>query len=87
MPLGRIYILLGDFDTALRWLEYDPPHVWLPWLMRSEPRVPQDLRQHPRFQALLRKMNLWDPVIAGNQRWDRRERLQDGGVLWEFETR
>ncbi len=67
LTLARIYILLGDFDTALRWLEYDPPHVWLPWLMRSEPRVPPELRQHPRFQALLRKMNLWDPMIAVNQ--------------------
>lgn len=58
MPLARIYIILGEKDEALRWLEaaYEYRHGWIPWISRA-PR-PELLRDDPRFKDLLRRMNL-----------------------------
>jgi serine/threonine-protein kinase len=63
--LAQIHATFGDIDRAIYWLEYDPPHVWLPWFVTSGPLIPQDLRLDPRFQALLRRMNLSDSLSAG----------------------
>lgn len=57
--IALIYIALGEKDQAFRWLEaaYGPPnHPYLPW-MRSSPEF-KPLRDDPRFQDLLRRMNL-----------------------------
>lgn len=56
--LGRGYLnaALGDLDEAFRWFNYDSPHAWLPWV-RIDP-FSGPLRDDPRFDELLRKMNL-----------------------------
>ncbi|MGE3527742.1 MAG: protein kinase, partial [Gemmatimonadales bacterium] len=54
--LVHIYGALGEWDKALDWLEYKPRHVWMPWYLRQD--APEGLRRQPRFQAVLREMNL-----------------------------
>jgi serine/threonine protein kinase/Tfp pilus assembly protein PilF len=58
MPLARICIILGEKEESLRWLEaaYEYRHGWLPWVSGS-PQF-ELLRDDPRFQDLLRRMNL-----------------------------
>jgi serine/threonine protein kinase/Tfp pilus assembly protein PilF len=55
---------LGDLDEAFHWLDYERPHAWVPWFRvdRIWTHV-QDDPSDPRFQALLRRMNL--PPISG----------------------
>jgi TolB-like protein len=57
------YTALGEKDEAFHWLNYEHQHAWLPWI-RVLPWYddPAGVRQDPRFQALLRRMNL--PPIA-----------------------
>jgi TolB-like protein len=61
VPLGRIttlYILGGEYEKAIDWLEYA--------YEQSDPNAPyagvsiknKNVRNHPRFQALLRRMGL-----------------------------
>jgi serine/threonine protein kinase/tetratricopeptide (TPR) repeat protein len=57
--IAVIYTTLGDKDQAFKWLEkaYGPPnHPYLPWIKY----VPEfkSLRNDPRFDDLLRRMNL-----------------------------
>jgi len=56
--LGRavLYTALGEKDEAFRWLAYDQPHAFMPWV-RTEPYW-EPLWDDPRFQDLLRRMNL-----------------------------
>ena len=57
--IALIYVALGENDQAFRWLEvaYGPPnHPYLPWI-RCVP-VFKPLRDNPRFNDLLRRMNL-----------------------------
>jgi tetratricopeptide (TPR) repeat protein len=56
--LASIYARLGENDAALDWLEraYDEHDSTLVWL-KVHPRF-DDVRAHPRFAALLRKMKL-----------------------------
>jgi TolB-like protein/Tfp pilus assembly protein PilF len=56
--LAEIYIALGDKDEAFRWLEaaYKERHSFLPWLADNPLYAP--LRGDPRFQDLMRRMNL-----------------------------
>ena len=56
LGIAVLYIALGDKDKAFHWLEYERPHAWLPWF-RVEPQY-KPLRDDPRFQDLLRRMNL-----------------------------
>jgi hypothetical protein len=56
--VAEIYAVLGDKDSALKWLEqgYLQRHPYSPWI-----RVFHDfdsLRGDPRYAALLQKMNL-----------------------------
>jgi TolB-like protein len=51
-----LYATLGDNDRAFRWLNYEHPHAWVPWVRVSPWNT--TLRDDPRFPALLRKMNL-----------------------------
>jgi TolB-like protein/Tfp pilus assembly protein PilF/tRNA A-37 threonylcarbamoyl transferase component Bud32 len=56
--LAEIYAALGEKDEALRWLEacYKERHSFLPWLEDNPAYAP--LRSDPRFQDLVRRMNL-----------------------------
>lgn len=58
MILIEVYALLGDDDKALYFLEksYELRHPFMPWL-KSVPNT-QHLQQHPRFKAVVKKMNL-----------------------------
>jgi TolB-like protein/tetratricopeptide (TPR) repeat protein len=58
--LVMLYATLGDNDRAFRWLHYEHPHAWVPWVRIS--RWNTALRNDPRFPALLRKMHL--PPLA-----------------------
>jgi tetratricopeptide (TPR) repeat protein len=54
--LARLYGALGENDDAFRWLAYEPPHAWVPWVA-VEPilEIPWD---DPRFHDFLRRLNL-----------------------------
>jgi tetratricopeptide (TPR) repeat protein len=56
--LAEIYATLGEKDEAFRWLEacYKERHSFLPWLTDNPAYAP--LRSDPRFQDLVRRMNL-----------------------------
>ena len=56
--LAEIYTVLGEKDEAFRWLEaaYQERHSWLPWIRDNPAYAP--LRTDPRFQDLVRRMNL-----------------------------
>jgi len=54
--LADLYTALGKKDEAFRWLNYEHPHCWVPW-MRVLPQF-KPLRDDPRFKDLLRRMNL-----------------------------
>jgi len=57
--IAMIYVTLGEKDQAFKWLEaaYGPPnHPYLPWIRYSPDFKP--LRDDPRFDNLLRRMNL-----------------------------
>lgn len=56
--VGRIYAALGKKDEALHWLEtaYLQRAEWMV-VLKVDPRLDDDLRAHPRFQDLLRRMN------------------------------
>ncbi|UCF64244.1 MAG: hypothetical protein JSW33_17060, partial [bacterium] len=51
--IGRLYIALGEKDKAFKWLQKEGRILNLkvdPWL--------DPIREDPRFQALIRRMNL-----------------------------
>ncbi len=54
--LAVLNTALGNKDEAFRWLNYEHPHAWFPWV-RVDPQFVL-LRNDPRFKDLLRKMNL-----------------------------
>jgi len=56
--LAEIYAALGDKDEAFRWLEegYKIRVSYLPWIRQNPAYEP--LRSDPRFQDLVRRMNL-----------------------------
>jgi TolB-like protein/Tfp pilus assembly protein PilF len=58
MVVPSAYLALGDKDEAIRWLEagYKAHSPWLPWI--KEEYLYEPLRSDPRFQALVRRMNL-----------------------------
>lgn len=60
LPYGfaLIHVGLGEHDEALEWLEkaYEERNSWMPFI-QVEPRL-DPLRSDPRFQDLLRRMNL-----------------------------
>jgi len=56
--LAELYAGLGDKDEAFRWLEaaYKIRWNWMPWIRQVPPFKP--LRGDPRFEDLVRRMNL-----------------------------
>ena len=56
LGLARLYTALGEKDEAFRWLAYEPPHAFLPWI-RVAPWS-ESLRDDPRFKDLLQRLNL-----------------------------
>ena len=54
--LAELHTALGEKDEAFRWLNYEHLHAWVPWV-RVIPEF-EPLRDDPRFQDLLRRMNL-----------------------------
>ena len=56
--LAQIYAALGEKDEAFRWLEaaYKSRFSWMPWIQKDPFFAP--LRDDPRFQELVRRMNL-----------------------------
>ncbi len=55
--LATVYVALGDKNEAMRWLEaaYQARHQFLPYTVYGQEFAP--LRDDPRFQDLLRRMN------------------------------
>ncbi len=55
--LARIYIALGEYDEALRWLEiaYAAKDPWL--IALKQDQYFQPLHNEPDFQKLLEKLN------------------------------
>jgi tetratricopeptide (TPR) repeat protein len=58
LGLAEIYTALGERDKALHWLEvgYEARRDWIPWIGKNPNFEP--LRDDPRFQDLLRRLNL-----------------------------
>lgn len=57
--LAVVYTALGEKDDAFRWLAYERPHAWIPWIRTGSFWKPLwDDPDDPRFQDLLRRMNL-----------------------------
>jgi TolB-like protein/Tfp pilus assembly protein PilF len=54
--LAVLYATLGENDDSFRWLEYDPPHAWVPWGVIDP--ILELPREDPRFQDFLRRLNL-----------------------------
>lgn len=51
-----LYSLTGNFDETFRWLDYEKPHAWLPWVRVLDYFGP--IYQDPRFDEKIRSMNL-----------------------------
>ena len=56
LGLAFVHAALGNRTEALRWLEYTPAHAWAP-VVAVYPQF-DAYRNDPRFQAVLRRMNL-----------------------------
>lgn len=56
LGLAQIHAALGHKEEALRWLEYEPRHAW--WGGLLDHPVHAGLQQEPRYQALVRMVNL-----------------------------
>ena len=56
--LAVVHIALGERDAALDWLERAySERLWLMCVLKTDP-IFDDLRDNPRFNALLHRMNL-----------------------------
>jgi hypothetical protein len=56
--LAQLQHFLGNRDEALRWLAYEPPHAWVAWQATSQTPEFDTYRDDPRYQTLMRRMNL-----------------------------
>ncbi|MGH7585881.1 MAG: protein kinase domain-containing protein [Gemmatimonadales bacterium] len=54
--LAYVYAALGDRDAAFRWLGYESPHAWVPWVRNWPQFAP--IRDDPRFAEFLRSYRL-----------------------------
>jgi serine/threonine-protein kinase len=55
LGMADINAALGDTDETLRWLAYDQPHAWYPWIHKNP--AYESLRDDPRFQELIRDLD------------------------------
>jgi tetratricopeptide (TPR) repeat protein len=69
ISLVIVHAALGDKDEAFRWLNYEHPHAWVPWV-RVAPWFSR-LWDDPRFPPLLERMHLPPRQSAGPARVDR----------------
>jgi serine/threonine-protein kinase len=56
LNLAKVHAALGNRDAALRWLEYEPRHAF--WMGIGGDPVFDPLRGNPRFDALVKRLNL-----------------------------
>ena len=70
--IAHMHLALGDREAALRALEagYEAHWATLPWIRVRGNSISEALRDEPRFQALLRNMNLPMATTAGTARPD-----------------
>lgn len=54
---AMLHAQLGELDEAFEWLDYEPPHAWVPWV-RTDPWMRPRLENDPRFLELLERMRL-----------------------------
>jgi TolB-like protein/Tfp pilus assembly protein PilF len=47
---------LGEIDAAFRWMDYEQPHAWVPWLTIDPVLIAP--RDDPRFDEFLERLNL-----------------------------
>ena len=59
LGLAQLYTALGKKDEAFRWLNYEHPHAFFPWI-RVLPSF-EPLWDDPRFKELLQRLNLPEP--------------------------
>lgn len=60
-----MYTALGENDKAFQWYEYEPHHHFAPWvryMWNIPPVKDSSFFYDPRFEQLLRRMNLPDPT-------------------------
>lgn len=62
LGLARLHAVLGNLDEAFEWLNYEPPHAFLPWIRYG--RTWEPLWGDPRMSALLGKMKLPEPGLS-----------------------
>jgi TolB-like protein/Tfp pilus assembly protein PilF len=64
LSVARIFTSLGEIDRAFEWLDkaYEEKDLQLPWFFSDPPSEP--LRSDPRWEQLLRKLNLPEEVIS-----------------------
>ena len=53
-----LYTMLGDADKAFDWVEYEPAHVFVPWLATPSWAPLHSLRDHPRYMAFVDRLDL-----------------------------
>lgn len=54
---AMLHAHLGELDAAFEWLDYEPPHAWVPWV-RTDPWLRPRLEHDPRFAELLERLRL-----------------------------
>lgn len=65
--LAVLYAELGDADEAFRWANYEPHHVFVPWLATSWMPLHR-LEDDPRYDAFLDRLNLPRRRVASDRR-------------------
>jgi hypothetical protein len=52
-----LHAQLGEIDEAFTWLDFEPPHAWVPWA-RVDPWLRPKIERDPRFAAWLTRLRL-----------------------------
>lgn len=56
LGLAVLYGALGKNDEAFKWLEYEPHHLWIPWVAAMPMWKP--IHSDPRHAEFVKKLNL-----------------------------
>jgi len=56
LALLTLNTALGNLDEAFKWLDYEQPHAYIPWVAVGP--VFEPLRNDPRFKKFLQRLNL-----------------------------